>query len=165
MIDAEKEKSEIKIRAAEKTDAVSIEIILSTYFLDRDDIPYERFYVIENGSKIIGCAVFEKLKFETNTNWFYEIHTIAVMPAYKGKGYGKLLLNHMTSEIKRQISEEKEKEKISKFLYTRTTASDFFEHLGFEKRHIDKKRLWEECVFCDKYDRCNQTVLSKSINE
>ncbi|MDR0767507.1 MAG: GNAT family N-acetyltransferase [Methanosarcinales archaeon] len=168
----EKEEKNVIIRPAEKSDATSIEIILSTYFLDRDDISHEKFYVAEVNGKIIGCAVFEKLKSQEDDFWFYEIHTIAVMPSYKGKGYGKLLLNRLLSEIETQITNESSSnnsnsnnsnEKISRNVLTRTTASNFFIHEGFEKADIEKTKYWEECVQCDKIEICSQTVLNKEI--
>ncbi|WP_316557159.1 GNAT family N-acetyltransferase [Methanimicrococcus hongohii] len=160
-----KEDKNVIIRLAEKTDATAIEIILSTYFLDRDDIPHNRFFVAEMNRKVIGCAVFEKLKSQKENFWFYEIHTIAVMPSYKGKGYGKLLLDRLLSEIKELISNESisKDEKISRIVLTRTTAPNFFIHEGFEKADIEKTKYWNECVQCDKIEICSQTVLTKEI--
>jgi len=156
MIEAGKSNNDVTLRFAEKADAVAIDIILSTYFLDRDGIPYERFRVAEKNGKIIGCAVFEKLETPAENEFFFEIHTIAVMPSYKGKGYGKKLLEQMMSDI-RSLPEWNE----SKEIYTRTTAPEFFIHEGFEKTDIDKKQRWSECVRCNKIEICSQTVLIK----
>jgi N-acetylglutamate synthase-like GNAT family acetyltransferase len=179
-----KEEEEVIIRRAQKTDATAIEIILSTYFLDRDDISHEQFYVAELNEKIIGCAVFEKLKSQEDDFWFYEIHTIAVLPPYKGKGYGKLLLNKLMLEIERQIENElisvesnsnetnsnetnsnetNSNEKVSRIVLVRTTAPNFFIHEGFEKADISKKKYWEECVRCSRIEICSQTVLTRKI--
>ncbi|MDY0266061.1 MAG: GNAT family N-acetyltransferase [Methanimicrococcus sp.] len=151
---------EIKICRAQKEDAVSIDIILSTYFLDRDEIPYEDFYIARAGEKVVGCAVFEKIKARNEDLGFYEIHTIAVLPAYRNKGIGKFLLNRLITEIENRISSES---KTLKTIYTRTTAPDFFEHIGFEKATPDKTELWEECFLCNKIEICSQTVLIKNI--
>ncbi|MBZ3936313.1 GNAT family N-acetyltransferase [Methanimicrococcus blatticola] len=155
-------KKDVIIRPAEKKDEMAIEIILSTYFLDRDDIPHNDFYVAETNGKIIGCAVFEKLKSIKTGISFYEIHTIAVMPSFKGKGYGKLLLNRLIEEIEKDRAASPEM--TSDTIYTRTTAPHFFEHLGFEKQaECVKKELWEECISCESHDNCNQTVLAKRL--
>ncbi|MCL2141854.1 MAG: GNAT family N-acetyltransferase [Methanimicrococcus sp.] len=147
------------IRSATPDDATAIDIILSTYFLDRDDMPYEDFFVAEISNKIIGCGVFEKIKAMENEIVFYEIHTIAVLPAYKNKGYGKKLLERLISEIKNRLMPS-----ISNTIYTRTTAPDFFVHLGFSRADPAlKKQLWEECVVCRKYETCVQTLLYKEI--
>ena len=158
MIESDKNKNDVILRSAEKTDSLSIDIILSTYFLDRDDIPYERFRVAEKNGKIIGCAAFVKLETPEEKETFFEIHTIAVLPPYKGKGYGKRLLDQLISDIQSLPEAEWAKE-----IYTRTTAPDFFIHEGFEKVDIDKKQRWSECVRCDKIDICSQTILVKKI--
>lgn len=153
---------EIRIHLAEKEDAVSIDIILSTYFLDRDEIPYEDFYIARAGDKIIGCAVFEKLKSRNGDLGFYEIHTIAVLPPYKNKGIGKLLLNRLVLEIENRISNDSN---ILKTVYARTTAPEFFEHCGFKKTNPDKTTLWMECVQCNKIEICSKTVLIKNLEK
>lgn len=157
MSEAEKTDEDLTIRCAGKNDATAIEMILSTYFLDREDIPHERFYVAEKNGKIIGCAVFEKLEAAEGGKPFFEIHTIAVMPSYKGKGYGKALLNRLISAI------AAEKNGVAAEIYTRTTAPGFFAHEGFEKTDTDKKKYWNECVRCSKIEICSQTVLIKRI--
>lgn len=154
-------KTEVMIRPAEKNDGTAIEIILSTYFLDRDEIPHERFYVAEVNGKIVGCAVYQKLQKTGGEEIFYEIHTIAVMPSYKGKGYGKLLLSRLESVIKEMRNAETEKS--SDELFTRTTAPGFFIREGFSKSAIDKTEYWNECIRCGKIEICSQTVLSKKI--
>lgn len=157
-------KKEVIIRRAENEDEMAIEIILSTYFLDRDDIPHNDFYVAEVNGKVVGCAAFVKLKTVKTGVSFYEIHTIAVMPSYKGKGHGKLLLNRLTEEIEKDRAASLET--ISDTIYTRTTAPYFFEHMGFTRAEgIDKKEMWEECVVCNEINRCNQTVLTKRLAE
>lgn len=158
---ATERKTEVIIRPAGKSDETAIEIILSTYFLDRDDIPHNAFYVAEVNGKVIGCAVFEKLQPVESREIFYEIHTIAVMPSYKGKGYGKLLLNRLEAVIKEMKAAEKEKS--SDEIFTRTTAPGFFIHQGFSKIGIEKTKYWNECVRCNKIEICSQTVLSKKI--
>ena len=154
----------VLIRLATAEDAVSIEIILSTYFLDRDDIPHERFFVAEKNKKAVGCAVFEKLKMAETEDVFFEIHTIAVLPSYKGKGIGRMLLNRLFAEIEEEIKNANDKTKISSVIYTRTTAPNFFIKEGFEKADIDKKKYWTECVKCSRIELCSQTVLFKHLN-
>jgi N-acetylglutamate synthase-like GNAT family acetyltransferase len=147
------------IRSATSDDATAIDIILSTYFLDRDEMPYEDFFVAEINNKIIGCGVFEKITASENDSVFYEIHTIAVLPAYKNKGYGERLLMRLISEIENKMTPS-----VLKIIYTRTTAPDFFIHFGFLRADPAlKKRLWEECIVCSKYETCVQTLLYKEI--
>ena len=156
-----KNENDVIIRPAAPIESTNIEIILSTYFLDRDDIPHERFFVAEKNEKVIGCAVFVKSETPTG-DVFFEIHTIAVLPSYRGKGIGRLLLNRLISEIESERAAEKNKKPLPK-IYTRTTAPNFFIREGFEKADIDKKNYWNECVRCDRIDICAQTVLSKPL--
>lgn len=150
----------IFIRPAEKTDAKSIDILLSTYFLDREEMPYERFYVAEINDKVVGCAVFEKIRKPENAVCFFEIHTIAVLPPYKGKGIGKLLLKRACDEIADEIT-QMAGDACWPEIYVRTTAPDFFRHCGFEAAAVDKKKYWKECAKCGKIEICSQTVLVK----
>jgi N-acetylglutamate synthase and related acetyltransferases len=156
--------NDVLIRPATAEDATNIEIILSTYFLDRDDIPHERFFVAEKNGKVVGCAVFEKLKTQETEDIFFEIHTIAVLPPYKGKGIGRMLLNRLFEEIETEIKNSSEEEKILTAVYTRTTSPNFFIREGFEKADIDKKKYWDECVKCSRIELCSQTVLFKHLN-
>ncbi|WNY29328.1 hypothetical protein MmiEs2_15550 [Methanimicrococcus stummii] len=158
------EEEAVIVRPASENETTPIDIILSTYFLDRDDIPYEEFYVAEKDGKIIGCAVFEKLRSQKEDFWFYEIHTIAVLPSYKGKGIGKLLLSRLISIIEEEIETAAPDETISRTIYTRTTAPNFFIHEGFENAEIEKTDYWEECVSCNNIEICSQTVLTKTLN-
>ena len=163
-----KDSSSATIRKAIDSDSTDIDIILSTYFLDRDDIPYTRFYVAEKNGKIVGCAVYDKIKKMENGDekfLFFEIHTIAVLPPHKGKGYGKVLLNKLLSEIETEIKVDENAEKILPDVYTRTTAPGFFIREGFVKTDIDKKKYWDECVQCNQIKNCSQTVLFKRIEK
>ena len=156
--------NDVLIRPATAEDAINIEIILSTYFLDRDDIPHERFFVAEKKERIIGCAVFEKLRTQETEDVFFEIHTIAILPSYKGKGFGRMLLNRLLSEIENEIKKSGEKTKPLTIVYTRTTSPNFFIREGFEKADIDKNKYWNECVKCNRIELCSQTVLFKHLN-
>ena len=163
---ADSSKNDVLIRPATAEDATDIEIILSTYFLDRDDILHERFFVAEKNEKVIGCAVFEKLKTQETEDVFFEIHTIAVLPSHKGKGIGRMLLNRLFAEIEKEIERgnSAEKTKTLTEIYTRTTAPNFFIKEGFKKTDIDKKKYWSECIKCSRIELCSQTVLFKHLN-
>ncbi|WNY25785.1 GNAT family N-acetyltransferase [Methanolapillus millepedarum] len=152
----------IRIRPATANDAESIEIILSTYFLDREDIPYENFIVAEMESgksfKIIGCAVYNRFR-SPNFESFYEIHTIAVLPSYKNKGIGRQLLLALVSDILKSGEPA-----LSTTVYTRTTSPEFFIREGFSMIENDeKKELWQECRDCAKFETCIQKALSKLV--
>jgi len=161
---ADGSKKDALIRPATAADSTDIEIILSTYFLDRDDIAHDQFFVAEKNGKVVGCAVFEKLKTVETNDVFFEIHTIAVLPPYKGKGIGRMLLNRLLLEIENEIENSAENTKTLTAVYTRTTSPNFFIREGFEKADIDKKKYWSECVKCSRIELCSQTVLFKHLN-
>lgn len=135
----------LNIYNATDNDSKDIEILLSSYFLDRDEIPYEDIIIARNEQKILVGLI---------SNRKNEIHTIAVHPSYKNKGIGKTLINFMFDKIKNDFPE-------TKILFTKTTSSEFFKNCGFVecKNENLKKELWEECDACDKFDVCTQKVL------
>ena len=55
------------------------------------------FWVLLDGDKIIGTT---GLKILDRDNGIGEVKRMAVLPDYQGKGYGKLLLNHLIDEAR-----------------------------------------------------------------
>ncbi|NLI63052.1 MAG: GNAT family N-acetyltransferase [Methanosarcinaceae archaeon] len=126
------------------SDGGDIDLLLSFYFLDRDNIPYDDFIIARlKSGKTVGVI----------SNKENEVHTIAVHPSYKNKGIGKILLYLMTDKIKKNYPDKK-------IIFTKTTSPDFFLKCGFVSCKNDfKKEFWNECRTCDKFDICTQKVL------
>ena len=157
----------IRIRCGCAADDPEIEKILGVYFLDRDDIPAERFVLAECGGKIVGAASYDicekaadkQTADERNREKFGEIHTIAVLPSFKNKGIGKKLLDALIGRPDLRCGGGH-----PETIYVRTTAPGFFRHMGFEDCPPDlKKELWDECRLCETYAECAQKTLMLAI--
>lgn len=82
---------------------------------------------VYNDDNLIGVASFMK-----NSNPFfdqliqYQLRGMAVLPEFKGKGFGSLLLKEAESKIKREYQDP--------FLWfnARVTAIDFYKKYGYE---------------------------------
>jgi amino-acid N-acetyltransferase len=81
-----------------------------------------------------------------------EVRSLAVDPAYVGKGIGKALV--------KQIMKETENLEITK-LISFTYQIEFFSKLGFER--VDKnelpQKMWKDCINCPKLHSCDETAM------
>lgn len=92
-----------------------------------DDPRWKTLVCIEDG-KLIGTSSFGKSRFEKFDGWG-EIISIYLSPHYIGKGYGKILLQGVVSELEKMGYEDI-------FLWTlkeNTRARHFYERFGFSK--------------------------------
>lgn len=145
--------TEILIRKARQPDLLAIQKLLSTYFLDLEELKPEDFILADVDGKIRGCAAL--IKSESQGKSFLEIHSIAVHPNFRGKGVGTKLIKHILATINDQASN----------LYVRTTAPGFFEKMNFVRiGNSEKLFLWEDCKNCEHFEKCMQCVMKYSCN-
>ncbi len=138
----------ILIRKAERSDLPAIQRLLSTYFLDIEELKPEDFVLVEEEGKVLGCSAL--IRNGSSEKEFLEIHSIAVHPNFRGKGIGSRLVNHLISTSVGQDAE----------LYVKTTAPGFFEKLGFMRiPDSEKLRIWEDCAGCEHFGNCSQHAL------
>jgi amino-acid N-acetyltransferase len=144
---------EIFIRKATKSDLLAIQKLLSTYFLDLEELEPEDFILAEVEGKIRGCAAL--IKSESKGENFLEIHSIAVHPNFRSKGIGTRLIKHILKAINDQACN----------LYVRTTAPRFFEKMNFIRiGDSDKLFFWEDCRNCEHFEKCTQYAMKYSCN-
>lgn len=105
------------------------------------------FFVIEVNSKITACGALEIF-----TEDLGEIRSLAVADEYKGRGFGRLLVQHLTLEARR-IGLRR--------LMALTYAPGFFHKLGFKTVGKDTlpEKVWGICVKCYKYNNCDETAV------
>lgn len=146
--------TEIIIRKAEKKDLPAIQRLLSTYFLDMEELEPEDFVLAEKEGKVIGCATL--IRDTLNEITFLELHSIAVHPNFRGKGIGTRLMEYLINTI---VSSEMPGALVCE-LYVRTTAPGFFEKLGFMTlQDAEKLLLWEDCRKCEHFEKCAQHAM------
>ncbi len=140
---------DVQIRAATPEDIKEIKRILSFYFLETEKVEKNlaEFKVVVLDEKIVGCACLD-------AEDVVELRSIAVLPNYRNKGIGSLLVDAVMASAA----------KIADEVYLRTTSPVFFEKKGAVRiRNDDKKQIWLECKECDKFIVCKQTPMKFEI--
>lgn len=85
-----------------------------------------------------------------------EVRSLAVSPAYVGKGIGKALV--------KQIMKETANLEITK-LISLTYQIEFFSKLGFnvvDKNELPQK-MWKDCINCPKLHSCDETAMLLNV--
>ena len=136
---------DIKIREAKQSDIKDIKRLLSFYFLDTEELENNLpgFIVAILDGETVGCA-------ELYLGDVVELGAIAVLPAHRNKGIGSKLVDSILERAA----------KLTDNLYLRTTNPAFFRKMGFTViQDTEKKNVWKDCMACDKFDRCRQTLM------
>lgn len=137
---------DIDIRKATQADLKDIKTILSFYYLDTENIEKNlpEFIIAQMNNKIVGCACLDP-------GDVVELRSIAVLPSYRNKGIGSKLVGAIL----------KRAQDLTDIVYLRTTSPIFFEKEGFKRlQNCEKKVVWKDCMQCDKYDICRQTMMT-----
>lgn len=154
---------EILIRKAGKSDQLAIQKLLSTYFLDLDELEPEDFILAEVEGKIRGCAAL--IKSESQGKSFLEIHSIAVHPSFRSKGIGTRLIKNILGTINDQACSDQACSDQACDLYVRTTAPGFFEKMNFTRiGNSEKLLLWKDCKNCEHFEKCTQYAMKYSYD-
>ena len=116
------------------------------------------FFVIESREqqtavekKIIGCCALSII-------WedLAEIRSLAVMEAYCGHGYGRLLMD---------AAEKEAREMGLKRLFDLTYQVAFFEHMGFAQVSKDTlpQKVWSDCINCPRFPDCDEVAVARIL--
>lgn len=111
----------------------------------------QSFIVAELDNKVVGISSLTIL--DRN---LAEVRSLAVSPAYVGKGIGKAL-------VKEIIKETRDLE-ITK-LISLTYQIEFFSKLGFirvDKNELPQK-MWKDCINCPKLHSCDETAMLMNV--
>jgi amino-acid N-acetyltransferase len=81
-----------------------------------------------------------------------EIRSIAVAPAHKGRGIGRLLVEALVQESRRHKI-------VCVCLFTRTPG--FFGHMGFQiaRRNELPDKIYKDCIHCPKLHDCDEIAM------
>jgi len=106
------------------------------------------FFVVVEDEKVVGCCAL-------NIIWddLAEIRSLVVLPEYRGRKFGRKLLEAALSEaVTLGIYT----------VYTLTEQAGFFAHLGFEETAMDglNQKVWADCLNCPRFpDLCNEVAM------
>lgn len=142
---------DIELRKATQADVKDIKTLLSFYYLDTEKVEKNlpEFIVAVLDKKTVGCACLD-------VGEVVELRSIAVLPSHRNKSIGSRLVDAILSRAA----------ELADTVYLRTTSPVFFEKKGFLRLpDKEKKAVWADCVQCEKYDICRQTVMKLIIRE
>ncbi|MGE5241380.1 MAG: N-acetyltransferase [Bacteroidota bacterium] len=109
------------------------------------------FFVAEIDGKVAGCGALEIF-----TENLGEVRSLVVDDAFKGRGFGRLLVERIIEEA-RAIGLNR--------LMALTYVAPFFHKLGFKTVPKDTlpEKVWGICVKCYKYNNCDETAVLLEI--
>src|SRR5947209_12026550 len=107
------------------------------------------FVVAEDDGQIVGCGALHLYGMH-----LAEIRTIAVMPAAKGCGAGRMLVEALLDEAERHHV-------TCVCLFTR--IPEFFKHMGFvvASREELPDKIYKDCVHCPNLYACDEIAMVK----
>lgn len=115
-----------------------------------DDPASER---IPDASRLLGCGSLVAL-----TEQLAEVRSLAVAASGQGRGVGRRIVLELV-----QTAKERGFAKICAL----TLQEKFFEKLGFEivDRWSISPKLWQECIYCPKFHRCDEVAVALSLTD
>ncbi len=105
------------------------------------------FFVIEINGRVAACAALEIF-----TENLGEVRSLVVADEFKGKGFGRLLVERVAEEA-RTIELRR--------LMALTYVAPFFHKLGFKTvpKETLPEKVWGICVKCYKFNNCDETAV------
>jgi len=146
----------MRARSARLPDAFAIEQLIQVHVGDGTLLPrslrdicenIRDFIIVENDGEIVGCGALHLYGMH-----LAEIRSITVTLGSKGKGAGRLLVDALLREARRQSV-------TCVCLFTR--IPDFFARMGFrevEKEALPDKAL-KDCQLCPRQNACDEIAM------
>jgi N-acetylglutamate synthase-like GNAT family acetyltransferase len=107
----------------------------------------DRFLVIVEGRKLMGCVALEPYGSE-----LAEIRSVAVDDGARGRGLGARLIEYALAEARRRGYAR---------VFATTHAPEIFTHHGFKaiSRHVVPEKIERDCRTCPKSNHCEKLAL------
>ncbi len=105
------------------------------------------FTVAEVNGEIVGCGALQFVWSDVA-----EIRSLAVKPAWQGRGIGRWLVEQLLDEARRHGIES---------IFCLTYQQGFFEEMGFYviSRESLPHKIWGDCLNCPKYPDCDEIAM------
>jgi amino-acid N-acetyltransferase len=153
---------EIVIRPATAADIEGILEIVNGYaaqnlMLPRTDEQIRRvlrwFLVAEHQGHIAGCGSNVEL-----TPRLTELRSLAVAPEYRNTGLGKRLVEALIVGARDAGYDQ---------ICALTLSESFFNRCGFATvdRWAISPKIWHECIYCPKFDACDEIAVLMNLTE
>jgi amino-acid N-acetyltransferase len=154
-------KGELELRPATLREILEIEMLLTPYVKEgvilersRDEIAQNirSYLLLYSNRQLIGVGALH-----IYTPQLGELRSIAIREGFRGKGFGRFLVEGLIREGERLGLRD---------LLVLTYQKGFFEKLGFieiPKEAIPEKKIWNDCIKCPFFPVCNEVALLKSL--
>ncbi len=150
----------IEIRKALLTDIAPVLELINSYAAGGIMLPRTEFEMAENirdflvafdGARLVGTGA---LHFYTPTSG--EVRSLAVEPAQKTKGIGRMLVEALEAEARCHDLHS---------IFAFTYVDKFFQKLGYAE--VDRGELplkaWKDCLRCPKFQACDEIAMLKRL--
>jgi amino-acid N-acetyltransferase len=153
---------EITIRPATEADLDAILAIVNYYASQNLMLPrtpeqirqvLRDFLVAEDGGRVVGCGSNVPL-----TPRLVELRSLAVAPEYRGSGLGRRLVEALVAKARADGYEQ---------ICALTLVEGFFSRCGFVTvdRWTISPKIWHECIYCPKFDACDEIAMLMNLRE
>lgn len=152
----------IAIRPAVEADIEDILDIVNGYaaqnlMLPRTEEQIRRvlrwFLVAEHDRRVVGCGSNVEL-----TPRLTELRSLAVAPEFRGTGLGRRLVEVLVAKAFDAGYDQ---------ICALTLSEGFFNRCGFSTvdRWAISPKIWHECIYCPKFDACDEIAVLMDLRE
>src|ERR1700683_3152306 len=154
-------RKDLTIRKAGMRDIPALLQLINSYAAEGIMLPHTEFEISENirdftviyaGPQLLGCGA---LHFYTPVSG--EVRSLAVSPASKESGIGRLLVEALEDEAIHNGLHS---------IFAFTYLPDFFRKLGFHQvaRGLLPLKVWKDCLSCPKFECCDEIAVVKALS-
>ena len=152
----------IAIRAAGETDIEGILSIVNGYAAQNLMLPRTAdqirrvlrwFLVAEDEGNIVGCGSNVELSPRLT-----ELRSLAVASEYRSTGLGRRLVDALVARARDDGYDQ---------ICALTLSEGFFNRCGFVTvdRWAISSKIWHECIYCPKFDACDEIAVLMNLTE